>query len=204
MPGLVWRSLTVPLHRFRNGTASLSPELGRRIELTLAGRPFAFTTQNGLRTQDGRPYGEGVQFTLEDELEKAYTDFDMKGGAGIVLDAATGEVRAIASWPAVDPNHPQGRSDVAKMNRAIGATYELPGLRGFWCPENHVRITGELVGVLGNDVANQRGPSPVETRVGMVSEVRSWLAIAGRVGIGLNDEIGSPRFRGLLEVVYRR
>jgi len=67
----------------------------------------------------------GVQHTLEDELEKAYADFDMKGGAGIVLDAATGEVRAIASWPAVDPNHPQGRSEAAKLNRAIGATYEL-------------------------------------------------------------------------------
>jgi hypothetical protein len=87
---------------------------------------------------------------------------------------------------------------------AVGATYELPGLRGLWCPQNHVRITGELHGVLGNDIANQRGPSPVETRFGVVSEVRSWLAIAGRVGIGLNDEIGSPRFRGLIEVVYRR
>jgi cell division protein FtsI (penicillin-binding protein 3) len=67
----------------------------------------------------------GVQFTLEDELEKAYADFDMKGGAGVILDAATGEVRAIASWPAIDPNHPQDRTELARMNRAIGATYEL-------------------------------------------------------------------------------
>ncbi|HTL31596.1 MAG TPA: hypothetical protein VL326_00650 [Kofleriaceae bacterium] len=86
---------------------------------------------------------------------------------------------------------------------AVGITYELPGLRGLWCPTNHVRATAELLGVLGNDVAGQRGPSPVETRVGMVSEIRTWLAVAGRVGMGLDDEIGSPRFRGLVEVVYR-
>ncbi len=67
----------------------------------------------------------GVQFTLEDELEKAYAEFDMKGGAGIVLDAHTGAVRAIASWPAIDPNHPRDRSDAAKPNRAIGSLFEL-------------------------------------------------------------------------------
>jgi hypothetical protein len=87
---------------------------------------------------------------------------------------------------------------------AIGLMFEIPRLRGFWCPTNHVHLTGELVGVLGNDVADQRGPSPVETRVGMVSQIRPWLAVAGRVGLGLDDEIGSPRFRGLVEVVYRR
>ena len=53
----------------------------------------------------------GVQFVLEEELDKAYADFDMKGGAGVVLDAQTGAVRAIASWPAIDPNRPGDRSE---------------------------------------------------------------------------------------------
>jgi cell division protein FtsI (penicillin-binding protein 3) len=67
----------------------------------------------------------GVQFSLEDELEKAYADFDMKGGAGVVLDAKTGAIRAIASWPAIDPNRPGDRSEEAKPNRAIGSLFEL-------------------------------------------------------------------------------
>lgn len=88
---------------------------------------------------------------------------------------------------------------------AIGATYELPGLRGLWCPENHVRVTAEVDGALGNDVAGKRGPSPVEVRLGMVSEIRPWLSIGGHIGKGVTDsQIGSPRARALVEVVYRR
>jgi hypothetical protein len=86
----------------------------------------------------------------------------------------------------------------------IGITYELPALRGVWCEDNRVRLLGEVVGVLANDVAGQRGPSPAEARVGIASDVRAWLSIAGRVGTGIDDEIGAPRFRGMLEVVYRR
>ncbi len=67
----------------------------------------------------------GVQFVLEDELDKAYADFDMKGGAGVVVDAYTGAVRAIASWPAIDPNRPGDRSDIAKPNRVINSLFEL-------------------------------------------------------------------------------
>lgn len=85
----------------------------------------------------------------------------------------------------------------------IGAIYELPALRGVWCPENHVRATAEVVGVLGNDVAGQRGPSPAEVRLGMASDIRSWLSVAGRIGKGIDDEIGAPRFRAMLELVYR-
>ncbi|HEY7797883.1 MAG TPA: penicillin-binding protein 2 [Hyphomonadaceae bacterium] len=67
----------------------------------------------------------GAQFVLEEELDKAYADFDMKGGAGVVLDAHTGAVRAVASWPAIDPNRPGDRSDIAKPNRAINSLFEL-------------------------------------------------------------------------------
>jgi cell division protein FtsI (penicillin-binding protein 3) len=88
-------------------------ELAFNDRLTRGGAPLKLTLD------------AGVQFTLEEELEKAYAEFDMKGGAGVVLDASTGEVRAIASWPAIDPNHPQDRTEEAKPNRAIGAVYEL-------------------------------------------------------------------------------
>lgn len=67
----------------------------------------------------------GVQFVLEEEFDKAFADFDMKGGAGIVVDASTGAVRAIASWPAIDPNRPADRTELAKPNHAIGSLFEL-------------------------------------------------------------------------------
>ena len=84
----------------------------------------------------------------------------------------------------------------------IGATFPLPAIRGLYCPENDVRVTGELVGVLGNNVADRRGPSPAELRVGVISRIRPWLAVAARVGKGLDDHIGAPRLRALVELVY--
>jgi hypothetical protein len=116
---------------------------------------------------------------------------------GIVV-AATGGVRFRTSEVIV-----ADRLLSDELFGAVGATYELPGLRGLWCPENHVRLTGELVGVLGNDVGDQLGPSPAEVRLGMISEIRPWLAVAGRLGKGLDDHIGAPRLRAMLELVYR-
>jgi hypothetical protein len=89
-----------------------------------------------------------------------------------------------------------------ELTGGIGATYALPAVRGVWCAANEVRLTAEVVGVLGNSVTETRGPSPVEARVGMISRIRPWLAVAGRVGTGLDDHIGAPRFRGMLELVY--
>jgi hypothetical protein len=116
---------------------------------------------------------------------------------GIVV-AATGGVRFRTSEVIV-----ADRLLSDELFGAVGATYELPGLRGLWCPENLVRLTGELLGVLGNNVGDQLGPSPAEVRVGMISEIRPWLAVAGRLGKGLDDHIGAPRLRAMLEVVYR-
>lgn len=65
VPGGRWQAGVVPLHRFKNGSSTLVPELGHRFALTLGDVPYAFTLQNGLRTADGRPYGEGTQFLLE-------------------------------------------------------------------------------------------------------------------------------------------
>ena len=66
-----------------------------------------------------------VQFVVEEELTRAFADFDMKGAAGIVLDAHTGAVRAIASWPQIDPRLRGEEGDDAKTNRALNARMEL-------------------------------------------------------------------------------
>ncbi len=66
-----------------------------------------------------------VQFVLEEELQAAYTDFDMKGAVGIVVEVSTGAVRAIASWPTIDPSKRGEEGDDAKTNRALNARMEL-------------------------------------------------------------------------------
>lgn len=85
---------------------------------------------------------------------------------------------------------------------AVGATYALPAFPGLWCDANHVRATAELTGVLGNSVDGTLGPSPAEARIGMISRIRPWLAVAGRAGKGLDNQIGAPRFRAMIELVY--
>jgi hypothetical protein len=65
-----------------------------------------------------------------------------------------------------------------------------------------VLVSGELVGVVGDDVGVLSGPSPVEARIGVVSRPRPAWQIGVRVGIGLDDEIGAPRFRALVEVSW--
>jgi cell division protein FtsI (penicillin-binding protein 3) len=67
----------------------------------------------------------GAQFVVEEELERAYADFDMKGAVGIVLEVDTGAVRAIASWPGIDPSKRGEEGDDAKTNRALNARMEL-------------------------------------------------------------------------------
>lgn len=66
-----------------------------------------------------------VQFALEDELERAAERHDTAGAAGLVIAARTGEIRALASWPAFDPNRPAEATEEARLNRATGALYEL-------------------------------------------------------------------------------
>ncbi len=67
----------------------------------------------------------GAQFALEAELSAAAGRYDVEGAAGVVLEAQTGAVRALASWPPVDPNIWTGADDHARLDRAVGAVYEL-------------------------------------------------------------------------------
>lgn len=66
-----------------------------------------------------------VQDALEAELARAADEWKAKGAAGIVLDAQTGEIAALASWPSFDPNHPNLSSDAARSNVAISQLFEM-------------------------------------------------------------------------------
>jgi cell division protein FtsI (penicillin-binding protein 3) len=83
--------------------------------LRAGGEPLRLTIDNG------------VQSAVESELSAAAAEHDIQGGAVIVMDAQSGEVRAMASWPPLDANRALElkTDDTARLNRATSAVYEL-------------------------------------------------------------------------------
>ena len=69
----------------------------------------------------------GVQSAVEAELSATAADNGIIGGAVILMDARSGEVRAMASWPPFDPYRASemAKDDPAWLNRATDAVYEL-------------------------------------------------------------------------------
>lgn len=65
-----------------------------------------------------------------------------------------------------------------------------------------VAITAALLGALGDHVGDLAGPSPVEARMGAIAHATQELTIGAYFGLGLRDEIGSPKLRALVEVAW--
>ena len=66
-----------------------------------------------------------IQQILREELQRGIDDFTGIGGAGIVLDAQTGEILALVSLPDFDPNQVAAASPDQRFNRATLGTYEM-------------------------------------------------------------------------------
>ncbi len=86
---------------------------------------------------------------------------------------------------------------------AVGAIVPIPPIAGLWCTREQVALTAELDGVLGDNVNNVRGPSPLEVRGGLVIQALPSLAIGLRGGHGLDNQIGAPAWRAMLEIAWR-
>jgi len=66
-----------------------------------------------------------IQKILREELTRGISDFSAIGGAGIVLDARTGEILAMVSLPDFDPNQVGTASPEQRFNRATLGIYEM-------------------------------------------------------------------------------
>jgi cell division protein FtsI (penicillin-binding protein 3) len=68
----------------------------------------------------------GIQFAAERELGAAMVEHRAKTGSVVVLDPFNGEILAMASWPAFDPNDFGHYPPESRRNHAVADTYE-PG-----------------------------------------------------------------------------
>lgn len=66
-----------------------------------------------------------IQHIVKDELAKAIEKFNAKAGSGVVMNAKTGEILALASLPDYDPHHPNKASAEEKFNRTTLGVYEM-------------------------------------------------------------------------------
>jgi len=67
----------------------------------------------------------GVQHALAEELKQATIRYAASAAAGLVLDAASGEVLAGVSLPEADPLRPAEWLDPARTDRLAGGVFEL-------------------------------------------------------------------------------
>jgi cell division protein FtsI (penicillin-binding protein 3) len=78
--------------------------------------------------------GEDLKLTLDariqERTEAVLSDVGQtympEGATAVVMDPRSGEILALANWPRVDANNPDGAPEYARRNRAIQANYE-PG-----------------------------------------------------------------------------
>jgi len=94
------------------------------------GRPIPGGVMEHTEPVDGRSItltiDKDIQYEAHLELAEAVTKFGAKGGSIVVMDARTGELYAMASWPYFDPNTYAQADPKAFRNRVIADAYE-PG-----------------------------------------------------------------------------
>ena len=89
-----------------------------------------------------------------------------------------------------------------ELQGGIGIAVPIPPIHPLWCVADQVKLTGEVVGVLGDAVGSSKGPSPIEIRLGVVTRPLETFTIGVRAGAGLGDQIGAPAWRAILELTY--
>jgi hypothetical protein len=83
---------------------------------------------------------------------------------------------------------------------ALGGTLPVSAL-GLGAADR-VALSAALLGSLGDDIGDASGPRPVEARLGAIVRARPELTLGAHIGFGLDDQIGAPRFRALVELAW--
>jgi cell division protein FtsI (penicillin-binding protein 3) len=100
----------------------------RRLVKDALGEPVSL-----IETKRSEP-GEDLALTLDARIQERTEavlaevgeTYTPQGATAVVMDPRTGEILALANWPRVDGNDPDGAPAYARQNRAVQANYE-PG-----------------------------------------------------------------------------
>lgn len=144
-----------------------------------------------------------VQHALEDELGAAMDTFKTMAATGVVMDVRTGEVRAAASVPGIDPGVAEELRDKVRMNRLSDDVYELGSVfkvmtiamaidAGIAGPSTIIDVTQPLT--VGRFTIRDFHPAGRPLTVTEVF-VKSSNIGAGRLGL----ELGEERQRAMLK-----
>lgn len=132
------------------------------IEHDAAGREIPEATHKFIAPIDGGnlvlTIDETIQYIVERELDKVFTERQAKSAAAIVVDPKTGEILAIASRPTFDPNNFAAFPASTRRNFAINDSYE---------PGSTMKITTSAM-ALEENVVNRNTPffCPGSVKVG--------------------------------------
>jgi hypothetical protein len=167
--------------------------IGARLRVAGGERLSAF-----VRGQIGLPTGDDFDFAGDARWSGAWLLIGRAELTPNVVAAATGGIRIRAAEVQVGD-----RLVGDEVIYGAGVAVALPPIAGLWCKPEQARVLAEVAGVVGDRVGMLRGPSPAEARVGFVGKPLPELAVGVRAGLGLDDQIGSPRFRAMLEVAWQ-
>ncbi len=140
---------------------------------------------------------EKIQYIAEKELATAIRDTHALAGTIIVEDPNSGELLAVANWPAFNPNAAGSSSADSRMDRAIGALYE-PGStfklitlsaaleEGITRPEEVIDCQGGAI-----YIANHRIRDHKPFGLLSVAQILARSSDVGAIKVGLR--LGAPR-----------
>ncbi len=144
-----------------------------------------------------------IQYALETELDVAARAAGASGAAAVLLDGRSGEVLALTSWPAFDPNQAGRAAENARRDRVAGDVHELGStIKPFTVAmalQEEVATAGELFDLTQ---AFQIDGAPIvdEHPIEGLATVRDILAHSSNIGAArLALRLGGARQRAYLE-----
>ena len=141
----------------------------------------------------------GVQEAVRSELAHAVERFRATGGTGLVLDARSGEILAMASLPDFDPNRYRQAPPKARFNRNTQGTYELGSLFKLFAVA--MALDAGVVDIGGGYDASQ--PLAIgRHRIGDFHAKRRWLSVPEILAFSSN--IGAAQMANALGVERQR
>jgi cell division protein FtsI/penicillin-binding protein 2 len=100
----------------------------RRVVKDALGQPVSLIETE--RAEEGEDIRLTLDAAIQERVEAVLGEVGMTyqpaGATAVVMDPRTGAILALANWPRVDANNPDGAPDYARQDRAIQFNYE-PG-----------------------------------------------------------------------------